>query len=235
MNDLTFYTAEVCPYAQRTRILLGEKAIEHESIKIDIDHKPGWFLELTPAQRVPVIRHGDFILWESATINEYLDASFPGPVLRPADERGRAIMRNEIRHFDNVFLATLYKLLFEQDPAGQEHLRTAVDDGMRYLESRLETIQGAGAGPFWLGAELSLADLAMYPFFERLPVFNHYRGVTMPSSCTRLRRWLDTMIERPAAAATAHDLEWFVPRYTAYASGTAQGLSAQAFRAGAAN
>ena len=88
MNDLTFYTAEVCPYAQRTRILLGEKAIAHESIEIDIDDKPDWFLELTPAQRVPVIRHGDFILWESATINEYLDASFPGLALRPAEERG---------------------------------------------------------------------------------------------------------------------------------------------------
>ncbi len=233
MNDLTFYTAEVCPYAQRTRILLGEKAIEHESIEIDIDDKPGWFLELTPAQRVPVIRHGDFILWESATINEYLDASFPGPALRPAEERGRAVMRNEIRHFDNVFLASLYKLLFEQDPADRKRLRAAVEDGMRYLESRLEANQGAG--PFWLGAELSLADLAMYPFFERLPVFNYYRDVTMPASCKRLRRWLDTMIQRPAAAATAHDLEWFVPRYTAYASGTAQGLSAQAFRSGAAN
>ncbi len=233
MNDLTFYTAEVCPYAQRTQILLGEKAIEHASIEIDIDDKPGWFLELTPAQRVPVIRHGDFILWESATINEYLDASFPGPALRPTEERGRAVMRNEIRHFDSVFLATLYKLLLEQDPASRESLRAAVDDGLRYLESRLETVQGAG--PFWLGAELSLADLAMYPFFERLPVFNHYRDVTMPASCKRLQRWLDTMIERPAAAATAHDLEWFVPRYTAYASGTAQGLSAQAFRSGAAN
>ena len=233
MDDLRFYTAEVCPYAQRTRILLGEKAIEHESIEIDIDDKPAWFVELTPARRVPVIRHGDFVLWESATINEYLDASFPGPALRPTDERGRAIMRNEIRHFDNVYLSTLYKLLFEQDPAGQDGLRSEVDDGMRFLESRLESIQGAG--PFWLGAEISLADLAMYPFFERLPVFEHYRDVRMPASCTRLQRWLDTMIERPAAAATAHDLEWFVSRYTAYASGTAQGLSAQAFRSGSAN
>ncbi len=236
MTELTFYTAEVCPYAQRTQILLGEKAIDHDAVEIDLDDKPDWFLDLTPAQRVPVIRHGDFILWESATVNEYLDATFPGPELTPRDERGRAVMRNEIKHFDGVFLPVIYKLLFEQDPALQDRLRDDVADGMHFLEGRLEATQGtAGKGPFWMGPELSLADLVIYPFFERLPVFNHYRDVMMPASCHRLRRWLETMTERPVAAATAHTPEWFIPRYTHYASGTAQGLSAQAFRSGTAN
>ena len=236
MSKLTFYTAEVCPYAQRTQILLGEKAIEHDAVEVDINDKPAWFLELTPAGRVPVIRHGDFILWESATVNEYLDATFPGPALRPRDERKLAVIRNEIKHFDSVFLAMLYKLLFEQNSTVQRPLREDVTNGLCYLESRLDAIQGAADnGPYWMGTDLTLADLAMYPFFERLPVFNHYRDVTMPASCSRLRRWLDTMTERPAAAATAHDLEWFIPQYTGYATGTAQGLSAQAFRSGTAN
>ena len=98
MTQLTLYTTEVCPYAQRTRIVLGEKGIAHEQVEIDLDDKPDWFADLTPANRVPVIRHDDFVLWESATVNEYLDASFPGVALQPADERGRAVMRNEIRH-----------------------------------------------------------------------------------------------------------------------------------------
>jgi glutathione S-transferase len=236
MTDLTLYSAEVCPYAQRTRILLGEKSIAHDLVEVDIDAKPAWFLDLTPTKRVPLIRHGDFLLWESATINEYLDATFPGPALRPTDERALATMRNEIRHFDNVFLPVVYKLLFAQEASEQDRLRSEVDEGMGFLESRLETIRGQDAdGPFWMGSQLSLADLAMYPFFERLPVFHHYRGVTIPASCTRLRRWLDTLTERAAVEATAHDLDYFVPRYANYASGTAQGLSAQAFRSGAAN
>ncbi len=69
VTDLTLYTAEVCPYAQRTRIVLGEKAIAHESVEVDLGDKPDWLQELTPTGRVPVIRHGDFVLWESAIIN----------------------------------------------------------------------------------------------------------------------------------------------------------------------
>jgi glutathione S-transferase len=86
-----------------------------------------------------------------------------------------------------------------------------------------------------MGAKITLADITAYPFFERLSVFTHYRGVTMPPSCSRLSRWLDTMQQYPTVAATSHELNWFIPRYTSYANGTASGLSAQAFRTGTAN
>ncbi len=234
MTTLTLYTAEVCPYAQRTRIVLDMKAIDHDVVEIDLDDKPHWFVSMTPAQRVPVIRHDGFTLWESATVNEYLDASFGGVALRPADERGRAVMRNEIRHFDSVFLPTLYKLLFAQDAAAQDELRNATIAGLDFLEHRLGEIQGAG--PYWLGSEFSLADAAMWPFFERIEaVFNYYRGLELPSRCRRLKRWYAAAAERPSVRVTAHDAEYFLPRYAHYASGTAQGLSAQAFRSGAAN
>ncbi len=233
MSDLTLITAEVCPYAQRTRIVLGEKEIAHESIEIDLDDKPDWLLDLTPTGRVPVIRHGDFVLWESAIVNEYIDGSFDGAPMRPADEQGLAVMRNEIRHFDNVFLPLVYKMLFEQDPAGQETLRAQAEEGVRFLEARLAQIQGEG--PFWLGERFGLADAAVFPFLERLPVFEHYRGLALPEGCPRLQRWIDTVTPRPAVAATCHDVEWFIPLYATYASGRGSGLSAQAFRSGAAN
>ncbi len=233
MTDLTLYTAEVCPYAQRTRIVLGEKAIAHESVEIDLDDKPDWLADLTPTGRVPVIRHGDFVLWESAIINEYLDGSFGGPPLRPPDERGRAVMRNEIRHVDNVFLPIVYKMLFEQAPAEQAKLRGQAEDGLRYLEARIAALQGEG--PFWLGRSLGLVDAALFPFFERLPVFEHYRGLALPAECVCLQRWLDAVSAQPAVAETCHDLAYFVPLYAHYAGGTAQGLSARAFRSGAAN
>ena len=233
MTQLTLYTAEVCPYAQRTRIVLNEKSIAHEQVEIDLDDKPEWLADLTPTNRVPVVRHDDFVLWESATVNEYLDASFLGKALQPAGERGRAIMRNEIRHFDSVFLPTLYKLLFEQDEGVQAELRQQVVSGFEFLEGRLEVIQGNG--PYWIGAEMSLADVAMWPFFERLGVFEHYRALELPGTCVRLHRWFDAVGAHASVQATAHDLDYFLPLYTNYASGTGNGLSAQAFRSGAAN
>jgi glutathione S-transferase len=234
MSELTLYTAEVCPYAQRTRIILDMKSVAVESVEIDLEDKPDWFLALTPAQKVPVIRHDDFLLWESSTVNEYVDATFSGKTLRPSDERGRAVMRNEIKHFDSVFLATLYKLLFEQDRKAQQTLRHQCIEGLEYLEHRLGEIQGAG--PFWMGSEFSLADASMWPFFERINiVFSHYRDLDIPPQCPRLQRWFDTVAQLSSVQSTARDADYFLPLYTGYASGTAQGLSAQAFRSGAAN
>ena len=115
------------------------------------------------------------MLWESQTVNEYLDGSFSGVALQPAAERGRAVMRNEIRHFDSVFLPALYKLLFEQDQAAQVELRAQVIKAFEFLEQRLAAIQGDG--PFWLDGDMSLADASMWPFFERLGVF--YRRYNM--------------------------------------------------------
>jgi hypothetical protein len=39
---LTFYTAIVCPYAQRTAIALKEVGAEYEKVEIDLQNKPSW-------------------------------------------------------------------------------------------------------------------------------------------------------------------------------------------------
>ena len=230
---LKLYSDEICPYAQRTRILLAEKHIDHERIEIDINNKPDWFMRLTPGGRVPLIDHDGFVLWESATINEYLEAQFGGAQLMPEDERGKAVIRNEIRHFDTSFLVDFYKLLFAQDAEAQDEMRDMVCRAFEFLEHRLTQIQDDG--PYWLGRSVSLADCAMFPFFERLEVFEHYRGLTLPVACTRLRRWFESLCERSAFAASMHDLEYFIPVYATYANDLGQGLSAQAFRSGRVN
>ena len=236
MSTLTLYTAEICPYAQRTRMVLSEKHITHDAIEIDIDNKPDWFIAMTPGQRVPVLKHGDFVLGESATINEYLDTVFDGTKLAPVDPKLQAMMRNEIKHFDSVFLPVFYQFLFAQDSARQDELREDLYLKLVFLEQQLSVYQSAnGGGPWWLGAQISLADFTMFPFFERFEVFDHYRGFELPTQCERLREWWHAMCERESAALTMHDLSYFIPRYVSYAGGTAQGLSARAFRSGATN
>lgn len=236
MSTLTLYTAEICPYAQRTRMVLGEKKIAFEAIEIDLDNKPDWFIAMTPGQRVPVLKQGDFVLGESATINEYLETVFDGTELTPADPKLQAVMRNEIKHFDSVFLPVFYQFLFAQDTARQDELREDLYQKLIFLDQQVGVYQKDNAGsPWWLGSQITLADFSMFPFFERFEVFDHYRGFKIPTQCTRLQDWWRAMCEREAAVGTMHDLEYFIPRYVAYAGGTAQGLSARAFRAGATN
>ncbi len=82
---------------------------------------------------------------------------------------------------------------------------------------------------------MGLIDAAVFPFFERIPVFEHYRGLRIPDDCPRLHRWFEVMRAHPVVAETCHSLEYFIPLYAQYARGAGDGLSAQAFRSGAAN
>jgi glutathione S-transferase len=49
---------------------------------------------------VPVLEEGDFVLPESAVINEYLEDRYPEPSLWPADPAERAAGRLLVHRFD---------------------------------------------------------------------------------------------------------------------------------------
>ena len=57
--ELKLISAEVCPYAQRSRLVLLEKGLEQELVEIDLRNKPARFDEVSPYSKVPVLLHGE--------------------------------------------------------------------------------------------------------------------------------------------------------------------------------
>src|SRR3974390_2887975 len=95
-NSMTTYllvSFKTCPWVQRAAIVLREKNIAFEFRHIDPDHRPDWFLAISPHKKVPVLRVDDKVsLFESNAIAEYLDATM-APRLHPADPVERAVNR----------------------------------------------------------------------------------------------------------------------------------------------
>jgi glutathione S-transferase len=226
MPELQIISATVCPYAQRTRMVLQEKDLEFEVVEIDLKNKPDWFNDVSPYSKVPVLRHDGRTIYESAVINEYLDEVFQSPSMMPDDAAGRAHARIWIEYCNSQFCSLFYKVLLSQDEVEQKELAEKITGVLHFIENEgLAKLQGDG--DYWMGDAPGLVDFTFYPFFERFPALTHYRGIPMPDDCPRLKKWLDVMSKRPSAVDTGHPAPFYIKNYSRYADGSANGVTAR--------
>ncbi|MBS2037136.1 glutathione S-transferase family protein [bacterium] len=196
---LKLYNSDLCPFAHRARLVVSAKSIEHDRIHIDLKNMPQWYRELSPNQSVPFIQHDEKSLPESLIIMQYLDEAFPGLKLTPEDAYGRAKMRLALDAIGS-------KLVTAISPAfrGPDFQLPADEELWSPLEASLDA-----DGPFWLGAQLTLADLAAYPWFERWPLLQQRTGraLNLPP---RLKRWLAAVSNLPAVLKEARSTEFYL-------------------------
>lgn len=213
---MELFSARVCPYAHRTRLVLIEKGISFELTEIDFKNKPARFLEVSPYGKVPAIVHDSAIIYESAIINEYLDEVFRDPPFMPSDPALRAKVRIWIDYCDDYFINDHYALLRNQDLGQHRALLDKVNRNLIFIEHE-GLAKLSGIGPYWLGQRVSLLDFAWYPFFERLPAWAHYRGFSVPDDCHRLKAWISAMSERKSVLQIANDTAYYISHYAGYA------------------
>ena len=66
MKKMKLFSADMCPYAHRSRLVLLEKKIEFDLIEIDLKKKPDFFLAISPYGKVPVLDDHGSIIFESS-------------------------------------------------------------------------------------------------------------------------------------------------------------------------
>ncbi len=212
MSEIEIYSAVLCPFAHRVRLALIEKGVPFELIEIDLQNKPANFLEISPYGKVPVLKHGDHCVWESAIVNEYLEEVFPDRRLLPTAAIQRAQARIWINFADTQLFATTHKLLFSQDPLQQAADVQQLTESLQFIER--EGLQKLSMdGPYWLGKAISLVDLTFYPWFEQLAVLEHFRGFQWPSGLDRLQQWQAAVAQRESVRSIAHSPEFYLEHY----------------------
>jgi len=162
---MKLYNLALSPFAARCRIQIYAK-----KLKVELADPPGGlgsdgYRKVNPTGKVPALQLDDgSILPESAVIGEYLEDRFPEPALRPADPAARARMRLLV-HFTDLYLVPPLVALFGQvNPAQRD--AAVVAARLEELRPRYDQLAGFfGPGPYAVGAELSLADCAIFPLF----------------------------------------------------------------------
>lgn len=167
--SLVLYYGSGSPYAWRAQLALEHKALSYERKVLSFaagDTRKPEFLALTPRHRVPVLVDGDFVLYESNAIVEYLDEAYPatGAPLFPGDVRTRAVVRRLIMEVDNYFdeaIDPLTTQAFGRKP--EERDPQEIAKGRAAVVEEYALFTRALRGEF-LAGPLSAADFAFYPY-----------------------------------------------------------------------
>ena len=83
----------------------------------------------------------------------------------------------------------------------------------------INEVLNSSTGPYLFGVEISLADIAIYPWFERWAVLEHYRGLTIPDDMDALQKWIVTMHKRDSVKNNAEVDSFYIAEYVDYANG----------------
>ncbi|MBN8565099.1 MAG: glutathione S-transferase family protein [Leptolyngbya sp. UWPOB_LEPTO1] len=212
MSDLELYSAIACPFAHRSQLTLVEKQISFTLIELDLQNKPANFSEISPFGKIPVLKHGHHRIWESSIINEYLEEVFPSPSLLPQNAIHRAQARIWIQFADARLFEPTHQLLLTQDLQQRAKLVNQLTESLQWIE-QTGLAQLSAAEPYWLGASLSLVDLAYYPWFEQIVVLKHFRGFQLPRGLDRLKRWWKTMANRQSVQSVAKPPDFHLEHY----------------------
>ncbi len=189
-GKLTLISHHLCPYVQRAAITLGEKGVPFERVNIDLDNKPDWFKAISPLGKVPLLRVGDEVLFESSVIVEYLEETMPHP-LHPKDPLARAKHRAWME-FGSTILGDLWIYETTKDQA-------AFDAKTKAMREKFERLEGVlGDGPYFAGKEFSVVDAVFAPVFRYFETFEQIKNSGIFDGLPKAGAWRKALAARPS-------------------------------------
>jgi glutathione S-transferase len=202
-HRLKLISFDICPYVERSRIVLLEKELPHDLEFIQLSSKPAWFLELSPMGRVPVLVVDDRPVFESMVINELLNELEPEPPMFPREAIARAEARGWIVFSNDVVMPAGGAAMLAI-AGGASHDALAKPLGaLRDALGKVEMQLARGGGPFFLGQDFSLVDASYAPFFRRWRMAERWGSsdARLLASFPKVSAWVDAMLARPSVAA----------------------------------
>ncbi|KAL0957908.1 hypothetical protein HGRIS_000089 [Hohenbuehelia grisea] len=167
-EQLTLYTAKICPFAQRAELALEEAKAEYTRFEIDLQNKPEWYApKVNPASKVPAVAYGgpkvapdqpspdSEKIAESLVLLEFIADLYPNSTLLPKDPVDRAKVRFFIDAISTKFAPGYIGAVLRGESFD------TLFQGIEGIQSLL------GKGDFAVGNSFTNADAAALPFIAR--------------------------------------------------------------------
>ena len=189
------------PRAFKVLVVAHHLGIDYQLALCDLtkgEQKSAAYAALNPNQRMPTLEDGDFKLWESNAIIQYLATKKPGSGLLPADERGRADIARwqfwESTTWDPACAILVYERAIKRFFGGGAPDPVEVEKGLQRFHRAAKVLDAHLRGrtyvcgerltvaDFAIGADLTMAEPAQLPL----------------EGYGEIRRWGETLAALPA-------------------------------------
>jgi glutathione S-transferase len=208
-------------WSLRPWLALRQAGIPFEEVVVPLyrSESRATLLSHSPAGKVPVLKHGDQVIWDSLAIMEYLAEVFPDAALWPADRGVRARARCVAAEMHSGFQALRSSMsmdLREHHP-GRRRSDAALADISRITAIWRDAREKSGdRGPFLFGG-FTIADAMYAPVVTRFDTYE----VELDPVC---RAYADTILALPAFLewrTAAQEEPWVITRPANPAAGEA--------------
>lgn len=196
--SLELVSFKLCPFVQRSVIALEYKGVPYDITFIDLENPPEWFADVSPFEKVPVLRvHSDdgagagteANIFESAVISEYINDTHGGDLM-PADPTQKALNR-AWTEAASACLGDLFQLAGAEDEAAFKRHRAALIDKLEMVEEVLQ-------GPYFNGDQPALIDFAFAPVFMRIDLLAANQTFIEGDELPKVKAWSETLAAMPA-------------------------------------
>jgi glutathione S-transferase len=210
---MKLYSGPLSLFSRKVEIALGEKNIAFDRVMVPFTQERGYqpkhpdVLAANPKGQVPVLVDGDFCLFDSTLIFEYLEEAYPTPALMPKGAVARAECRMMELRADEVVFPQARVFFYRTDPPHPDPARRQANDeaGARAeaaLRDHFAALDQTLGRRDFLCDTLSYADVAMFMVIlwtQRL------KGPAL-QPFPRLAAWYARLDERPPFAKAAAEI-----------------------------
>lgn len=190
---LKFYYSRLSINARRVWVTLLEKNIEFEPmlLKLDGDQFQPDFLQLNPFHHIPVLIDGDFKIFESLAILDYLEAKYPNPSFTATDAQDIAKIRmielvtvNELPPASIILMKEMLDVPVEEEKIDCAKQSMAIS--LQYFEDSLEEDR-----LYFLGEQFSYADIVAGTAVAAIPNL----GISL-EPYPKVVKWVENLNQR---------------------------------------
>lgn len=188
------------PYSWRALLALEFKGLPYTSHLVQFskqEHQSPLVLSMNPRGRVPVLKDGDYVCFESLAILQYLDRKYPDrPLFGVSAEETGVIMRviSEYgAYVEDHIMKVIHAILFQNVESRTDEITRA----MHMIGTEAKTIESRLSQSTWVvGENFTAADIVIFPGIQML-----LRALDRREAQELRSRWLPLDINYPSIAA----------------------------------